>query len=81
MADGHARSRRGGRRKSSGVTTVEAERKCLVQGRIGGSDHNSKDSRRAAAPKGRANRDGEQDCKDQHKSESTDKHEVEIAWA
>lgn len=81
MADGHARSRRGGRRKSSGVTTVEAERKCLVQGRIGGSDHNSKDSRRAAAPKGRVNRDDEQDCKDQHKSESTDKHEVEIAWA
>jgi hypothetical protein len=36
------------------VKTVEAERKRLVQGRIGGSDHNSKDSRRAVAPKSRS---------------------------
>lgn len=49
----------------SGVKTVEVERKRLVQERIGGSGHNSKGSRRAAAPKSRVSRDGEQDCKDQ----------------
>ena len=49
----------------SGVKSINAERKRLVQGRIRGSGHNSKDSRRAAAPESRLSQDGERDCKDQ----------------